>query len=261
MRSIIAIPARYGSTRFPGKPLALIAGRSLLERVWRIATKVQPAADVIVATDDARIKEAAEKFGARVVMTSTECSNGSVRVYQAVASLPEQYDVVVNLQGDAPLTPPWVIEEILAAMKSDVSVQIATPAVQLSQAQYAHMQSSKQKGIVSGTTVTFAANGDAMYFSKAILPFFKRKVVSDPVPVYQHIGLYAYKTPTLKRYIDLPEGMFEHVEDLEQLRSLEHGIPIRVVKVSLQGRTLWPIDSPEDVATAERIIHSEGELA
>ena len=118
----------------------------------------------------------------------------------------------------------------------------------------------KGAGIVSGTTVTFAKNGNALYFSKGIIPFVRSAPANGEPPIFQHIGVYAYRADALKHYIHLPQGMFEEVEQLEQLRALEHGIPIRVVQVSLQGRTMWSVDNPQDVGRVEEIIRAEGEL-
>lgn len=260
MKTLIVIPSRFGSSRFPGKPLAAIQGVPLLQRVWRIACAVKGGHTVAVGTDDERIASAATAFGAHVVMTSQECPNGSARALEVAHCLGESFDTVVNLQGDAPLVPPWVIESVLEQLRVDSSIEIGTPAVQLSRAAYDRMVESKAKGIVSGTTVTFDRRGNALYFSKAVLPFFKKPVQTDPVPVYQHIGLYAYRFEALKKFVGFPPGTFEPVEDLEQLRALENGMPIRVVPVSLEGRTLWPIDNPEDVVRVEEIIKSEGEL-
>ena len=260
MKTLVVIPSRYGSSRFPGKPLAPIAGVPLLQRVWRVAQAVSGVTSVVVGTDDERIAEAAKSFGARVVMTSPECPNGSARAYEVANSIGEKFDTVVNLQGDAPLVPPWVVEDVLSALRSESAIKIATPAVQLSRDSYDKMVASKKNGIVSGTTVTFDKKGNALYFSKAVLPFFKKPVTEDPVPVFQHIGLYAYRFDVLREFVSFTPGTFEGVEDLEQLRALENGMPIRVVPVSLRGRTLWPIDNPEDVRRVEEIIKSEGEL-
>jgi len=155
MDTIIVIPARYGSSRFPGKPLAPIMGRSLLERVWRIGTAVEGVSRVVVATDDTRIVEHVRSFGGEAVMTSESCTNGSERAYEAVQNLGSKADVIVNLQGDAVLMPPWVIGALVRAMKDDPSVQIVTPAVRLAAEQYKSMSAMKGAGIVSGTTVTF----------------------------------------------------------------------------------------------------------
>lgn len=260
MDTIIVIPARYGSSRFPGKPLAPIMGRSLLERVWRIGKAVEGVSRVVVATDDARIVEHVRSFGGEAVMTSDTCTNGSERAYEAVQNLGSKTDVIVNLQGDAVLMPPWVIGALVKAMKEDPSVRIATPAVRLNGEQYKSMSAMKGAGIVSGTTVTFAKNGNALYFSKGIIPFVRTAPANGEPPIFQHIGVYAYRADALKTYIDLPQGMFEEVEQLEQLRALENGMPIRVVQVSLQGRTMWSVDNPQDVARVEEIIRAEGEL-
>lgn len=260
MDTIVVIPARYGSSRFPGKPLAQIAGSSLLERVWRVAKAVPGVDGVVVATDDSRVAEHVASFGGSSVMTSESCRNGSERVWEAVNKLAQSPKNIINLQGDAVLMPPWVIGSLVAEMNRDSGVNIATPATRLSTEQYEAMAKMKNSGVVSGTTVTFAANRDALYFSKAIIPFLRSWSEAGMSPVYQHIGVYAYRYESLKQYIELPQGQLEQVEQLEQLRALEHGVPIRVVEVSLNGRTMWSVDNPEDVRRVEEIIALEGEL-
>lgn len=260
MKTVVVIPARFSSSRFPGKPLAPIAGRSLLERVWRIAGAVEGVDASFIATDDERVATHAKSFGGTVLMTSAQCRNGSERVWEAVQGLSESPSVIINLQGDAVLMPPWVIGSLVSEMQRDAKVQIATPATQLTRAQYDSMVQMKSSGVVSGTTVTFSDSRDALYFSKGIIPFIRSWPSDGKSPVYQHIGIYAYRFESLKRYISLPEGRLEAVEQLEQLRALEHGIPIRVVDVSLQGRTMWSVDNPEDVTRVEQIISTEGEL-
>jgi 3-deoxy-manno-octulosonate cytidylyltransferase (CMP-KDO synthetase) len=259
MDTIIVIPARYGSSRFPGKPLASIRGRSLLERVWRISKGVSGVNEVVVATDDSRIAAHVQSFGGRAVMTSESCRNGSERVFEAIEKLGISPKIVVNMQGDAVLMPPWVIGALVEAMQKDPTIQIATPAVRLSKEQYESLAATKAAGITSGTTVTFSKSGDALYFSKGIIPFARKLPEGEP-PIFQHIGVYAYTSDSLKRYISLPVGMFEEMEQLEQLRALENGIPIRVVPVSFKGRTMWSVDNPQDVARVEAIIDAEGEL-
>ncbi len=260
MDTIVVIPARYGSSRFPGKPLAQIAGRSLLERVWIIAKAVPGVDDVVVATDDPRVAEHVTSFGGSSVMTSESCRNGSERVWEAVSNLARSPKNIINLQGDAVLMPPWVIGSLVAEMNRDSGVKIATPATRLSREQYEAMARMKGSGVISGTTVTFAENRDALYFSKTIIPFLRSWSEAGMSPVFQHIGVYAYRYDSLKEYIDLPQGHLEQVEQLEQLRALEHGMPIRVVEVSLNGRTMWSVDNPEDVKRVEEIIALEGEL-
>ena len=158
------------------------------------------------------------------------------------------------------LMPPWIISSLVEEMRRDPTVLIATPATQLTKSQHEAMVAMKSSGIVSGTTVTFSNDRDALYFSKTIIPFIREWPRGDVSPVFQHVGVYAYTFESLGRYISLPMGRLERVEQLEQLRALEHGIPVRVVEVSLQGRTMWSVDNPEDIARVEEIIRQEGEL-
>jgi 3-deoxy-manno-octulosonate cytidylyltransferase (CMP-KDO synthetase) len=260
METVIIIPARFSSSRFPGKPLAPVAGKSLLARVWQLAKAVPGVDGVFVATDSEDIAAHVAAFGGDVVMTSATCRNGSERVWEAAQNLRDQPRVVVNFQGDSPLMPPWVIESLVLEMQHDPSIEIATPATRLTKEQYDAMVAMKTRGVVSGTTVTFSTSHNALYFSKAVIPYVREWPKDGQSPIYQHIGVYAYTFESLRRYIDLPMGPLEYVEQLEQLRALEHGMPIRVVEVSLRGRTIWPIDNPEDVTRVESIIHAEGEL-
>ena len=238
----------------------MVAGRSLLERVWRISKSVSGVGRVVVATDDERISAHVAQFGGESVLTSPTCRNGSERVFEAVSKLRSPAETIVNVQGDAVLMPPWVISALVEQMRREPAVQIATPAVRLSREQLDSMMRMKAQGIVSGTTVAFDAFHNAMYFSKAIIPFMRSTTSGELSPVYQHIGVYAYRPEALKRYISLPAGAFEEVEQLEQLRALEHGMPIRVVEVSMQNRTMWSVDNPQDVSRCEAIIKEEGEL-
>jgi len=255
----IVIPARYGSTRFPGKPLAPVLGVSLIERVWRIAKAVEGAAVVCVATDDERIARFVEGFGGRAVMTPAECRTGSDRTWAALQALPN-LDAAVNVQGDAILTPPWVVQALVDVLRRDPDSPIVTPAVRLDAERLAAFEASKVATPASGTTVVCRNDGFALYFSKRVLPFL-RKPGGDRAPVFRHIGLYGYRRAALERFAALPTGALEAAEGLEQLRALENGIPIRVVEVDYRGRTHWSIDAPEDVPAAEAIIRREGELA
>ncbi len=258
MSVVIVIPARMGSTRFPNKPMALIAGKAMIERVWAIGKAVAEADRVIIATDDESLRDFAVGFGAEVVMTSSSCPTGTDRV----AEVSSQFDgdtIFFSLQGDAVLTPPWVISAVLEAMLKDPSVQMATPAVRLRGRALSDFVASKRGGSSSGTTVVFNQGGDALYFSKALIPY-NRDTESLERPLFRHIGLYGYRIPTLQRLSQLPEGPLERSEKLEQLRALENGIPIRVVEVDYLGRTHGSVDRPEDVAFVESIIAREGEL-
>ncbi|MCB0333310.1 MAG: 3-deoxy-manno-octulosonate cytidylyltransferase [Bdellovibrionales bacterium] len=258
MEITLVIPARYGSTRFPGKPLVNIAGRSLIERVWRIASAVK-GVTVLVATDDERIVEHVHSFGGRSVMTPSECRNGSERILAALQQLKHQPDIALNVQGDAVLTPPWILQALVDHMKTNSTCVLSTPAVQLSREQYEKVLQQTKAGIAGGTYVTFDQSGKALYFSKALIPHLRDGVPED-LPVYKHIGIYAYRMETLEQYVSLGPGRFELVEQLEQLRALEHGIPIDVVHVDYRGRTPWSIDLPEDVQEVEAILAREGEL-
>ncbi|MBA4076889.1 MAG: 3-deoxy-manno-octulosonate cytidylyltransferase [Cyanobacteria bacterium PR.023] len=258
MKSIIVIPARYDSSRFPGKPLVKISGITMLERTWRIA-KQSLADRVVIATDDSRIEDHAKSFGAEVVRTSHDCTNGTERTFEAVSQLDNPGDIIVNLQGDAVLTPPWILSDVIKAMKADPSVRIATPAVKISLAEYKDLAAQKAAGIVGGTLVVFNKHLDAMYFSKSPIPFLRTLPEGEP-PLYRHIGLYAYTHSALKEYLALPPGDLEKIEGLEQLRALENGIDIRVVLVDYKGRTHGSVDSPTDVPRVQEIIAAQGEL-
>ena len=260
--ALVVIPARYGSTRYPGKPLVEIAGVAMIQRVWALAKAASGVSDVVVATDDRRIVNAVEGFGGRVLMTPETCRNGTERAHAAVLQMmrtgtPEP-SCVINLQGDAVLTPPWIIDSLAVVMAHMSHVRISTPATRMSAAQVSHLQAQKAAGEVGGTTVTFNTSGDALYFSKQIIPFLREQ--TDPPPVFRHIGLYAYRREVLDRFIRLPMGILEQTEGLEQLRALENGLPIRVVEVDYRGRSHWSVDSPEDAKRAEHIIAQEGEL-
>jgi 3-deoxy-manno-octulosonate cytidylyltransferase (CMP-KDO synthetase) len=257
MPAAIVIPARYASSRFPGKPLHAVAGVPMLERVWRIARSVPQAARVLVATDDERIFDFARVIGAEVVMTSPDCANGTERVHDAAVRADVTEDIILNLQGDAPLTPPWVLEAMIGEMVRDQTPEIVTPAVKLEGDVLEEFLAQKTKMPASGTTVVFDLNRNALYFSKAVLPFVRK---TGHAAVYRHIGLYGYRRAALARYVALAPAPLETAEGLEQLRALENGMSIRVSLVDYRGRTHWSIDAPEDAAVAEAIIAREGEL-
>ena len=257
--SLIVIPVRMASTRFPGKPLAKIAGLSMIERVWRIACAVEGADSVLIATDSQEIEKHAAGFGAEVVITSSSCRTGSDRVAMAVREIVDKPDIVFSLQGDAVLTPPWIVEAVLAELKRDAGVEIATPAVRLRDSALDEYVQRKAAGSTTGTNVVFDNDRNALYFSKALIPF-NREQNWEAGEIYQHIGLYGYRLAVLERFCQLPPGRLENIEKLEQLRALENGIGIRVVEVDYRGRTPASVDRPEDVALVEDIISREGEI-
>lgn len=257
-KALIVIPARMASTRFPNKPLALIKGERMIERVWKLAKASKHAHDIVIATDDDELAEVVSAFG-QVVMTSSTCKTGTDRVAE-VARHPQynHYDLYFSLQGDAVLTPPWVIDHVLEAMINNQKIAIATPAIKLCGKAREQFIQSKQRGSSSGTCVVFDNQYRALYFSKTLIPFSRDQ--EHTFDVYRHIGLYGYTQAALLEVTALPESTLERTEKLEQLRALEHGIPIQVVSVDYRGRTHGSVDQPSDVEDVERIIEQEGEL-
>ncbi len=255
----IVIPARQGSSRFPNKPLALILEKTLLYRTWRIAKAVGSIDEVFISTDDSEIQKHAESFGAQVILTHGDYKNGTERVLAALKKVQKKPELIVNLQGDAVLTPPWVIQEVVDQTLRDSSIEIATPAIHLNWNQYQDFLKFKRKNSSSGTLVVFDRNKNALYFSKTIIPFLRTKT-QDFFPIYRHIGLYAYRYEALNQYSHLNPTPLETAEQLEQLRALENGLKIRVIEVDYRGRTHWSIDYPEDIQIAENLILKEGEL-
>lgn len=256
----IVIPSRYGSKRLPGKPMLPIRGKSLLHRVWSIGKAVTGVSEVYVATDDERIADHARSFGAVPVMTSPDCANGTERAHAAIRTLSRRPDAVINLQGDAALTPPWVVQALVDAFHADPSISIVTAAVHCTWEQLAALEEHKRSNPASGTLVTMDRNGRALYFSKTIIPFLRTRDTTKKPPVFRHIGIYGYSADALDRLATLEPTPLEQAEQLEQLRALENGIPIQVVTVDYRGRTHGSVDSPADVDVVEAIIEREGEL-
>ena len=268
MRAIVIIPARYRSTRLPGKPLTLIAGQTMLSRVCaiaRAAARDSGDIDVLVATDDDRIGAHCEAIGTPWMMTPVTCPSGTDRALAALRQLPGEYDVVINLQGDAPLTPPDFIAAMLLAFDADPAIEAVTPAVRLSWAELDQLRTQKQKTPFSGTCVVVDAHGNGRWFSKQVIPATRNEAAlrrqGGLSPVLRHVGLYGYTRRMLETYVTLPAGHYEQLEGLEQLRLLEHGYGIRVVEVDYRGRAAMSgVDSHEDVARAEALIARHGEL-
>lgn len=256
-KKVIVIPARYASSRFPGKPLVRIKGHRLIYRVWSIAKAVQGIDEVYIATDHAKIQHHAREFGANVVMT-TEHHNGTERCFAALSGLDEKPDLILNLQGDAVLTPPWILQTLVESMVANRDLDVATPATRINSDQYAAMHEAKLKGEVGGTMVVCDKALNAMYFSKRMIPYLRDTHMKGP-PLYRHIGLYAYRYAALRDYYSRPVTPLEQLEGLEQLRWLENGQPIKIVLVDYKGRTTASIDSPDDVMRVERLIETQGE--
>lgn len=264
MSVLIVIPARYASTRYPGKPLVDLTGamgakRSLIERSWRAATQVQDVDRVVVATDDVRIQEAAQAFGAEVVMTSTTCVNGTERCAEAHDALGGGYDIVVNLQGDAPLTPHWFVEGLVEGLKNAPDAEIATPVLRCDGAALNALLNDRKHGRVGGTTAVFSRDKHALYFSKEVVPFTSQVYGdADATPVFHHVGVYAYRPDALAHYPTWPSGPLEDLEGLEQLRFMENGRAVLCVEVAAKGRQFWELNNPSDVPKIEQMMADMG---
>jgi len=261
MSVTIVIPARYQSSRFPGKPLSPLKGatgvsKPLIQRAWEAANAVSGVSKIVVATDDERIADASRVFGAEVVMTAEACENGTARCQDALAQLGDP-EIVVNLQGDAPLTPPWFVEALIAAMKE--GAQVATPVLRCDAQTYRNFVEDRKAGRVGGTTAVFGAESNALYFSKEVIPYVGGDIQDgDTVPVFHHVGLYAYTPATLNQYVGWTAGPLETLEGLEQLRFLENGVPIQCVEVEAPGQVFWELNNPVDTPRIEAALAKLG---
>lgn len=259
----ILIPARYASTRYPRKPLALLRGadgtaQTLIERSWRAATAVASTEQVWVATDDERIAQAVEAFGGQVVMTPESCRNGTERCSAALEALGEIAPIIVNLQGDAPLTPAFVVADLVTALANDPAAAMATPAVECSASLYAHLVTDQAAGRVGGTTVVADAAGRALYFSKRVIPHLPASAPDAHKAVRLHLGVYAYRPAALAAYAAQEPTPLELCEGLEQLRFLESGQPIRLVPFPALEWDCIELNNPEDVPAIEAILQARG---
>ncbi|WP_179378124.1 3-deoxy-manno-octulosonate cytidylyltransferase [Jannaschia marina] len=257
MKTVLMIPARYASTRYPGKPLAELrqadgSRKTLIQMTWEAAQEVSGVDAVHVVTDDERIATVATGFGATVLMTSPEAANGTERCAEALAQV--EADLVVNLQGDAPLTPPWFVEALIERMREDAEAQVATPILRCDRQTYDMFVEDRKAGRVGGTTAVFDRNLHGLYFSKEVVPYIAPGKVPDPVPVFHHVGVYAYRPKALAAYVGWPEGVLEAREGLEQLRFLENGATVACVEVDARGRVFWELNNPEDVARIESVL-------
>jgi 3-deoxy-manno-octulosonate cytidylyltransferase (CMP-KDO synthetase) len=257
MSVAILIPARYGSSRFSGKPLAYLTlpdsqRKTLLHLTWEAALAALGAHPVHILTDDARIRDAAAAFGASVIMMSLTCRNATERCAEAAETL--DADILVNLQGDAPLTPPWFIDALVSEMQADLAIDVATPVLRCDPTTYAHLREDRQNGRVGATTSVFDIRKNALYFSKELLPWLDPTRLGAETPVWHHVGIYAYRKPALAAYASLPEGRLEALEVLEQLRFLEHGHTIQCVEVEARGRVFWELNNPEDIPRIEAAL-------
>lgn len=260
----IIIPARYASTRYPGKPLVPLKGasgrsKSLIQRSWECASRVANCKGVWVATDDGRIAAEVEHFGGKVVITSPDCANGTERCAEAVDHLGDVADIIVNLQGDAPLSPAAAVDQLVARLGQDPEAAMATPAVRCSASVYRHLMTDARAGRVGGTTTVFDRDMRALYFSKQIIPFLPDEALHDDfVPVHVHLGMYAYRPWALARYSSATPSELEQLEGLEQLRFLDLGLRVSVVALDPLGWDPIELNNPTDVGAIERVLIERG---
>ena len=263
MNTVILIPARYQSSRYPGKPLVELKGASgtakpLIRRSVEAARRVPGVSGVFVTTDDERIADACAAFGVGVVMTSPECRNGTERCAEALQSLHDP-DLVINFQGDALLTPPGFVEALIQRMEGDKDALVATPAMRLRSSEVRALQAEETAGRVGGTSVVTDNQGYALYFSKRLIPHLPIGALDAAMsPVRLHVGVYAYRPEALERYAATPVGELEALEGLEQLRFLAARVPVAVVDVETPAFAVRELNNPEDVAPIERALAEAG---
>ena len=262
MNTVILIPARYASSRYPGKPLVELRGsggipKPLIQRSVEAARKIGGVNQVFVTTDDERIADACGRFGAGVIMTSPECRNGTERCAEALAQL-HQPDLVINFQGDALLTPSHFVEALIERMRRD-NIEVATPAMRLRSEEVRTLQTEEAAGRVGGTTVVTDNAERALYFSKRLIPHLPAGALDQPLsPVLLHVGVYAYRPNALAAYAQTPPTQLEQLEGLEQLRFLVAGIPVAVVEVQPPLFALRELNNPEDVAPIQEALARAG---
>jgi 3-deoxy-manno-octulosonate cytidylyltransferase (CMP-KDO synthetase) len=237
---VAIIPARYASTRLPGKALADLDGRPMIEHVYRRVSAAPIVSQVIVATDDLRIATRVHDFGGKVRLTKATHETGTDRLAEVAASL--DCDVVVNVQGDEPLVDPRAIEELVAPFAADRSVSMTTL--------YRRIHDPAELSNPNVTKVVIDRGGFAMYFSRSPIPHLRDSRGGWP-PLYRHIGLYAYRRSTLLVLASLEPTPLERAESLEQLRALEHGIRIKAVETKYES---FGVDTPEDLAQVRRLL-------
>ncbi len=242
--AIAVIPARYSATRLPGKPLVSLAGKPMIQRVWERAKQAKRISRVLIATDDDRILKAAAGFGAEAVMTRPDHRSGTERVAEvAVHTSGSAEDVFVNVQGDEPLVEPEAIDTLVEAIESDEDVTVATLMVPI-----ARPADIMDPNIVK---VVLDFDGNALYFSRAPIPWVRDREAPVHVKHMKHLGLYAFRRAALLDFPTLPLGDLERVEQLEQLRWMENGYKIRVAETHHDSVS---VDVPEDVARVERLL-------
>ena len=264
MTAAILIPARFASSRYPGKPLVGLKGaggaeKPLIQRSFEAASRVPGIARVHVVTDDERIAAAVRGFGASALMTSETARNGTERCAEALDQLDDDVDVIINFQGDALLTPPGFVTALVDQLATDPDAEVATPAIRQRVDEVRKLQSEEAAGRVGGTSVVVDGEGRALYFSKKLIPYLPDKALDGEMsPVRLHIGVYAYRRAALTTYVATPPSELEELEGLEQLRFLVAGIPIHVVDVETPAFALRELNNPEDVSPIEDALAMAG---
>jgi len=240
MHAMGVIPARYGSTRLAGKPLAMINGKPMVQHVYENARKASTLASVVVATDDERVVNAVAAFGGEAVMTSTAHTSGTDRVAEVMRL--RNADIAVNVQGDEPLMDPVIIDECVCALTDNPGVGFSTVMKRVPESAY---------GDPSVVKVVCDAQGRALYFSRSLIPYPRFR--TPEFAVFEHIGIYGYTRECLAQLSQMPPSVLERIEGLEQLRALENGIAIQVVETAFTGE-LVSVDTQEDLERVRAIL-------
>ena len=242
MKIVAIIPSRFGSSRFEGKPLASIAGKSMIQHVYETSTKSSIVNRVVVATDNDKIFQAVELFGGKAVMTSESQRSGTDRVGEAAELLEmEMEDIVINVQGDQPLMDPRCLDDVVAPLREEHDLGISTLAFRIVDPR--EYENPKDVKVVTDH------QGNALYFSRAPVPFARDE--GEAFDSYKHLGVYAYRRRFLEVFRNLPTGRLEKIEKLEQLRALEYGHQIRVVVTAYDSPE---VDLPSDIPRIEKLI-------
>ncbi|MFT4553136.1 MAG: 3-deoxy-manno-octulosonate cytidylyltransferase (CMP-KDO synthetase) [Chlamydiales bacterium] len=244
-KAIAIIPSRYESQRFPGKPLALIAGKSLIQRTYENALHCKSLDDVVVATDDQRILDHVLSFGGKVIMTSQNCATGTDRLAEVLKNtdLCNDVDIILNIQGDEPCLSHKVITDVINLLHNDQEAVMGTAAAPLTS-----LEEASRPSVVK---CVIDQQGNALYFSRALIPAGKTQALQENSLIYRHLGIYAFRKEFLSQYGDLPPTPLQMTEDLEQLKVLEHGYRI---KVAIVDEVAIGVDTPEDISKLEKFL-------
>lgn len=239
MKVLCVIPARYASTRLPGKPLSMIAGKPMIQHVYERACQAKLPDEVVVATDNELVEKAVLDFGGKAVMTSPDHPSGTDRLAEVALMYPD-VDVIVNVQGDEPMIPPEVIDNLAQVFANDADLNMATMKVEMEEADYDNPAAVK---------VVTDLNGNALYFSRSLMPYPRNK--PEGYKVFKHVGIYAYRRNFLLKYAALAPTPLEKAESLEQLRALENGYKIKVLESKFKG---IGVDTPEDLVAVNALF-------